>query len=309
MGQKRGDTSNLAREQESPSSQYDVLFVTRPAYTILSRRLPESHSYRIASNLIEGREMVSSYRYFAVVTDESSIARKSAERSVPFILLDSNPKPIILDLVSKCPNSYLLDPTKKDFVPEFGLLAKKILESYHFSELEPEADIQGQKHTLLIVDDDENALLLYKQRFEDEGYETVTASTIEGAVSLINCQEGIDLVITDYGLDSLKSPSGGLQLIQTIKLAKPEMPVILYTGYKSRTVLEFAKQIGAYDALTKSSDLEPLINSVANALRETKQEATTQTGGTLREIVERLDQQITENAEEATEELEEKTQG
>lgn len=103
---------------------------------------------------------------------------------------------------------------------------------------------------ILIVDDDQNILKLYKEELEDEGYIIVTASNGQEAIERFE-KEGPDLVT----LDILLPDVDGIKLLRQMKEKKPRLPIIMSTAYDYRD--DFA--VWASEAyIVKSSDLTEL---------------------------------------------------
>lgn len=103
---------------------------------------------------------------------------------------------------------------------------------------------------ILIVDDDQNILRLYKEELEEEGYEIVTASNGQEALEQFE-KEAPDLVT----LDILLPDVDGIKLLRQMKEKRPRMPVIMSTAYDYRD--DFA--VWASEAyIVKSADLTEL---------------------------------------------------
>ena len=103
---------------------------------------------------------------------------------------------------------------------------------------------------ILIVDDDQNILRLYKEELEDEGYVVVTASNGQEAMERFD-KEDPDLVT----LDILLPDVDGIKLLRQMKEKKPRLPIIMSTAYDYRD--DFA--VWASEAyIVKSSDLTEL---------------------------------------------------
>jgi DNA-binding response OmpR family regulator len=107
---------------------------------------------------------------------------------------------------------------------------------------------------ILIVDDDQNILRLYKEELEEEGYTVVTASNGEEALAQFE-KENPDLVT----LDILLPDVDGIKLLRQMKEKRPRMPVIMSTAYDYRD--DFA--VWASEAyIVKSSDLTELKSTI-----------------------------------------------
>jgi DNA-binding NtrC family response regulator len=84
--------------------------------------------------------------------------------------------------------------------------------------------------TLLVVDEETNTRLLYKDEFQEEGYEVSVAETTEEAMEKIH-QSKPDIITLD-----LKMPgTRGIEFLRKIKKEESGIPVVLcsaYAGYK-----------------------------------------------------------------------------
>ncbi|MEW5702407.1 MAG: response regulator [Candidatus Zixiibacteriota bacterium] len=95
---------------------------------------------------------------------------------------------------------------------------------------------------VLIVDDDAEFRVIMEEVMQAMGYNVQSVATAETALERI-AQHRPDAVIADYKLPGMS----GEDLLQTIKSTRPDLPVILITGYApSLSGKEFAD--GAADA-------------------------------------------------------------
>jgi CheY-like chemotaxis protein len=79
---------------------------------------------------------------------------------------------------------------------------------------------------VLAVDDDDLVLLNTQAMLEDLGHAVVTAGSADQAMAAL--RDGrVDLVITDYAMPGMT----GLQLAEAIHATRPQLPVVLATGY------------------------------------------------------------------------------
>jgi DNA-binding NtrC family response regulator len=79
--------------------------------------------------------------------------------------------------------------------------------------------------TILLVDDELNALTLRKILLERAGHRVLSASSGAEALRIFSFQKP-DLVLTDQVMQGMT----GVQLTRAIKALDPEMPVIIITG-------------------------------------------------------------------------------
>lgn len=85
---------------------------------------------------------------------------------------------------------------------------------------------RGGEHLLLV--DDENIILnLGRDMLESLGYRVSTFQNPEDALKILNSKEGIDLLITDLTMPEMT----GVDLAEQAKALRPQLPVILWSGY------------------------------------------------------------------------------
>jgi two-component system nitrogen regulation response regulator NtrX len=119
------------------------------------------------------------------------------------------------------------------------------------------------KAQVLIVDDEEGIRESLSQIIEDDGYETVTASSGEDAIRAVH--EALpDLVLLDIWMSGID----GIQTLQEIKAMHPDMPVIMISGHANIESAIKATKMGAYDLLEKPLSLDKVLLSVQRALEK-----------------------------------------
>ncbi len=114
---------------------------------------------------------------------------------------------------------------------------------------------------LLVVEDDEVICRLMKATFR--GDDLTLEVEHDGKAGLGRAlADDVDAVLLDVGLPGL----GGLDVLERVKAAKPELPIIMLTGsHEVRTAVR-ATQLGAFDYLTKPIDPEVVRVAVRRAL-------------------------------------------
>jgi len=113
----------------------------------------------------------------------------------------------------------------------------------------------SDKKKILVVDDEESIHLLYKEEFEEEGYEVTSAINGEEALELFDKIEP-DLVILDINMPGMD----GIEVLRKMKEKRPDIPVILSSAYP-----EYKQDLASWasdDYIVKSFDLEELKESV-----------------------------------------------
>jgi DNA-binding response OmpR family regulator len=112
---------------------------------------------------------------------------------------------------------------------------------------------------ILVIDDENNIRLLYKEEFQDEGYEVAVAASAEQAMQEIRKNKP-DLVTLD-----IKMPgTDGIEFLRRLKEEESDIPVVFcsaFGGYKR----DF--RVWVSDAyVVKSADLSELKNVVKKIL-------------------------------------------
>jgi len=114
---------------------------------------------------------------------------------------------------------------------------------------------------ILVVDDDRNLIELVKTRLRSAHYDVVSALDEEQAREAIK-DDSVDLAIVDLKLSTVS----GLSLMEEFHALRPEMPVIILTGFGSIENAVDAMKKGAYSYLTKPFDGSELVLQISRAL-------------------------------------------
>ena len=101
-------------------------------------------------------------------------------------------------------------------------------------------------HKILIVDDEQGMRELLSMMLRKEGYDVVTASNGDVALTAIQ-REIFDLVITDIKMPKLD----GISLLRACKELAPDTIVIVITAFGTAETAVDAMKLGAYDYITK----------------------------------------------------------
>jgi len=111
---------------------------------------------------------------------------------------------------------------------------------------------------ILIVDDEKAIRLLYADELTEEGYEVLTTDGGAGLMELID-RKRPDLVLLDIKLGK----DDGLDLLQDIRNAYYDLPVVMCTAYPDFKY--DLKSIAADYYVVKSSDLRELKKKIRMA--------------------------------------------
>jgi PleD family two-component response regulator len=120
------------------------------------------------------------------------------------------------------------------------------------------------KHTLLIVEDDQDTSEMLRVYFEAQGYRVVTAGN--GHEGLEKCRaEAPDLILLDVRLPDIDGFEVGQSLQEDVRTSR--LPVIFVTERRDRDDRIAGLKLGAIDYITKPFDVQELRLRVRNALR------------------------------------------
>lgn len=115
---------------------------------------------------------------------------------------------------------------------------------------------------ILVVDDEENIRLLYKEELADEGYEVSVAASAEEALAKIEAERP-DLITLDIRMPGVD----GIEFLRLLRERDRDLPVIIVTAY-GEYKQDFS--VWASDAyVVKSADLDELKAMVRKVLLPT----------------------------------------
>ncbi len=118
--------------------------------------------------------------------------------------------------------------------------------------------------TVLVVDDEPNALKVLSAILSEAGYTVIEASDVDSAVKLVG-KNRLDVVITDVRMPG----KDGTQLFEYLNDNYPDIPVIYLTAYGSVETAVQAITQGAFYFFTKPPDYQQLKRIVARAVEQT----------------------------------------
>ena len=123
------------------------------------------------------------------------------------------------------------------------------------------------KVTVLVVDDDEAVRRGLFWALNEEEYRVLEAETRAEAIELLE-REKIDVVLSDLRLPpSPNDISEGLAIVETARIKRPPVPVIVVTGSESKQAALEAVRCGAYGFFEKPFDADEVLHIVHQAAR------------------------------------------
>lgn len=120
-------------------------------------------------------------------------------------------------------------------------------------------EISGGKERILLVEDERDVRTIAFMILEGKGYKLLTASNYEEAVTVFQQEKGeIDLLFTDIMLPD----RSGLELAKELKLRKPDLMVLLTSGYSSEHLQIQNLLMDDYRLLEKPYTMEQLLHTI-----------------------------------------------
>ena len=133
------------------------------------------------------------------------------------------------------------------------------------TELEQFKPLPTGKGCVLFVDDEKPLVDFGKEILEHLGYEVVARTSSIEALEVFNAQpDRFDLVITDMTMPNMT----GYDLAKTIIQTRPELPVILCTGFSEIVTPETAKAAGIKEFIQKPIGVREFAKTIQRVLGE-----------------------------------------
>jgi len=117
-----------------------------------------------------------------------------------------------------------------------------------------------QNRNILIVDDDDLIIDLFKQGFNQAGYTARRAKSAEEALAILD-REDYQVMFLDLKLPKMN----GLDLCREIRKKKPMAIIFAVTGYGSLFEFSDCRAAGFDDYFTKPVDLKILFRAALDA--------------------------------------------
>jgi two-component system, response regulator RegA len=108
--------------------------------------------------------------------------------------------------------------------------------------------------SILVVDDDAPLRHRLAKAFEERGFEVAEAEGHEPALAIARRQR-FDRAVVDLRMPGL----GGLAVVQDLIAIRPDMQIVVVTGYGSIATAVEAMRLGARDYLTKPANTDQIL--------------------------------------------------
>ncbi len=116
---------------------------------------------------------------------------------------------------------------------------------------------------VLIVDDEESVRSSLEKLLSFEKFKTFTAPDGQKALDIVG-GERIDIVLLDIKMPGMD----GLEVLQKIKETHSNLPVVIISGHGTIATAVEATKLGAFDFIEKPIDMERLLLTVRNGIRQ-----------------------------------------
>ncbi len=127
--------------------------------------------------------------------------------------------------------------------------------------------LTGGTERILLVDDEPSIVKMQKLMIQRLGYTVATQNSSMEALESFRADPGsFDLIITDMTMPGMT----GDRLAAEVKKIRPDIPVILCTGFSEKVNLKTAKDIMIDGFLMKPVDKEKMVKMIRNVLDEAK---------------------------------------
>jgi len=114
---------------------------------------------------------------------------------------------------------------------------------------------------LLLVDDEIGFVDVLSKRLSKRNMDVTAAYSGTEAIQRLRKQD-FDVAVLDLKMEDMD----GIEILRIFKKLIPTMPVIMLTGHGSEQAAREGMACGAYDYLTKPSDLDDLVEKIHQAV-------------------------------------------
>jgi nitrogen-specific signal transduction histidine kinase/ActR/RegA family two-component response regulator len=140
-----------------------------------------------------------------------------------------------------------------------------IAEELSFQERASTLPVDAGAERILVVDDEEIITGMFQTILTSVGYQVIVFNDSLEALAFIGQNPtAFDLLLTDMSMPHLT----GLELIQKTSAIRPDLPIILCSGFNKLVSNEEARALGIHVCLEKPVSVRDLISAIRMALDE-----------------------------------------
>ncbi|MBL0390228.1 PAS domain-containing protein [Ramlibacter monticola] len=131
------------------------------------------------------------------------------------------------------------------------------------AQVEPMAGGSGE--TILLIDDEEALVRLGEEMMAELGYEPVGFASGAAALETFrDAPQRFDAVLSDEAMPEMT----GSELAREIRRIRPDIPIVLMSGYVTPALIDRAREIGIKEVLAKPLAARDIARSLAEALHD-----------------------------------------
>ncbi|MEO9651275.1 MAG: ActR/PrrA/RegA family redox response regulator transcription factor [Roseobacter sp.] len=117
----------------------------------------------------------------------------------------------------------------------------------------------GEDKSMLLLDDDEPFLRRLAKAMEKRGFEVETVGSVTAGRAVATARPPA------YAVVDLRLEDGnGLDVVEVLREKRPDVRVVVLTGYGAIATAVAAVKIGAVDYLSKPADASDIVNALLN---------------------------------------------
>jgi two-component system, NtrC family, response regulator AtoC len=124
-------------------------------------------------------------------------------------------------------------------------------------------NVAGTSKRVLIVEDDRTMRELLQSQLSRRGFVPLLCDSADAALAVLR-QEDVDAVVADHHMPG----TSGVSLCAELHENRPDVPVVVITGFGSLETAVAALRAGAHDLITKPFDIEQLVMTIERALHQ-----------------------------------------
>ena len=128
-----------------------------------------------------------------------------------------------------------------------------------------EETLPGGHERLLLVDDEDALVHLWQAALAHLGYRVRACTSSREALDVFRAApQSFDVVITDYTMPSMT----GEVLAREVRRIRPDMPIILYTGFSDTVTAESVRAVGMDAFVLKPVRVRDLSRTIRHVLAQ-----------------------------------------
>lgn len=122
--------------------------------------------------------------------------------------------------------------------------------------------MSNEKVPILIVDDEEELLEMYRELFEMDGFSVFTANSAKEGIETYKNNKNIRLIISDSNMGDMS----GIEFLKSLKATYQTIPVFYISTGAFEETEEHVKSLGGHGLVLKPFDLDEILIKIKRDL-------------------------------------------